>query len=476
MTGASTPSAHVDVAVLGAGPAGAEAAMAASARGLEVVAIDEQTAAGGQVWRAKSAGVVWAPETPESRAGAALRERLARSTVALRPGRLWRVERVDGFWRLGVQEGVQEGGVTSEIRARAFVVAAGARERVVPTPGWTTPGVLGLAGATALMKGDLTPPGRRVVVAGTGPLLFYVASEVRRLGGVVTAVISANRFVDWMAVGPALAARPDLAARGALWLADLALGGAPIRWGAAVTSIEGGDAVRAVATSRLDGARAERFEADAVCLGHGLEPSVEAAALAGAPLDWREDLGGWVPRADADGRTPVDGLFVCGDGAGIRGAAAAALDGEIVGGAAAAWLGAERAPPHALKRARRRAETFGRAMTRLSRPPEPLHAVATPDTVVCRCEGLTRSEIAAEIAAGAEGALSVKSGTRAGMGPCGGRYCQRAVARMIAAARGVDESAVPPPTARPPLRPIAIAAVAGDFDYDDLPIPKPAPL
>jgi bacterioferritin-associated ferredoxin len=115
-------------------------------------------------------------------------------------------------------------------------------------------------------------------------------------------------------------------------------------------------------------------------------------------------------------------------------------------------------------------------MSALGLPRAGLDALTPPDTVVCRCEGVTRAAIEREIAAGAATTNAVKSGTRCGMGPCGGRFCQTAVARIIERARSLPPGSVAPPTARPPLRPVPVAAVAGRFQYEALPIPAPAPL
>ena len=83
------------------------------------------------------------------------------------------------------------------------------------------------------------------------------------------------------------------------------------------------------------------IDADSVCLGHGLMPSVDAYRLAGADLAYRPELGGWVPVVDANGRTSVPMLWACGDGAGIRGVGAAPLGGQLAALSAAAALGAK---------------------------------------------------------------------------------------------------------------------------------------
>lgn len=444
----------IDVAVIGAGPAGANAALKAAEYGLQVVLLDEQEAAGGQVWRAKSKAVLSAPMTPEGRAGDALRASVAASDVEFRGDcRVWAVERHADVWRLRCLRGA---GVET-IETRALVLACGAREIVQPVPGWTLPGVIGLAGATALMKRELVPPGKRVVVSGTGPLVFFVAHEVRRLGGEVSAVVTPNARRDWLAALPSMLGRVDLAGRGALWIVDLMLAGVPVYWRHTVSSVLGDSAVSGVQVQPVDAdwalsGAAREIAADAVCMGHGLEPNGEAAELAGAG----------------------ERLFECGDGAGILGAAAAEIDGAIAGLNAAQALGvdgleAERA---ALTRRHGRAVRFGAAMTTLSIPRDGQMSWTNTETLLCRCEGITRAAFEAEVLAGAETLGTTKSGTRCGMGPCGGRYCQVVAGRLLKA-MGHD---APPATARPPLRPVPIGAMAEGFEYDDLPIPKPAPL
>ena len=71
---------------------------------------------------------------------------------------------------------------------------------------------------------------------------------------------------------------------------------------------------------------------------------------------------------------------------------------------------------------------------------------------------------------------AIKSGSRAGMGPCGGKYCQTAIAKLIAEKENRTEAEITPPTPRPPLRPVTASVLSGEFEYTDLPISKPAPL
>ncbi|MGA0597793.1 FAD-dependent oxidoreductase, partial [Enterovirga sp. CN4-39] len=156
-----------DLAVIGAGPAGCAAAVAAAKAGARVVLFDEQEEAGGQIYRA--------PRTAGGRAGVeregeALRSSLAASSVSARLGRrIWSVTERFRIEALGPNG-------PETVRAQALVAATGAHERVVPFPGWTLPGVIGRAAATVLLKTEGRVPGRRIVVAGAGPRLAAVAA------------------------------------------------------------------------------------------------------------------------------------------------------------------------------------------------------------------------------------------------------------------------------------------------------------
>jgi thioredoxin reductase len=474
-----------DLAIVGAGPAGGAAAVAAARYGLDTVLLDEQPKAGGQVWRAPSAAILAARPTPEKQDGERLRRELAAANVRhMSQARVWQIERTDAGWRLGV---VMPSGSAS-VTARCLLLASGAYERIIPVPGWTLPGVLGLAGATALFKQDMIVPGRNTVVAGCGPLLFYVTAEIQRLGGTVAAVVSLNSRADWLRATPAMTARPDLMLRGAQWMMGLARARTPIFWQHAAARIVGSGGVEQVIAVPVDddwaprvGAPETVIDADSVCLGHGLTPSVDGCRLAGADVAYRPKLGGWVPVVDGDGRTSVPNLWACGDGAGIRGVGSAPLGGQLAALSAAVALG--RVPdPDArreqgrLREAFARASRFGQAMTRLTIIREGLVQAITPDTVVCRCESIVRAEVVSEIQAGAASQNAIKSGTRLGMGPCGGKFCGEAAAVLNCAVTGRRRDELGLPTARPPLRPVPIDALTGDFDYDSLPIPAPAPL
>jgi hypothetical protein len=113
--------------------------------------------------------------------------------------------------------------------------------------------------------------------------------------------------------------------------------------------------------------------------------------------------------------------------------------------------------------ARKRA--FRRVLARMHAVGAGVYELASADTVVCRCEEVTRGRLDAAIDASAD--LSVVKGlTRAGMGLCQGRNCQRPIAGLIAARHGRRIGEVPLATPRLPARPVALAAIADDTIED----------
>jgi bacterioferritin-associated ferredoxin len=234
------------------------------------------------------------------------------------------------------------------------------------------------------------------------------------------------------------------------------------------------------ASGRPAGGPERRFEVDAVAVGNGLTASSDVTRLLRASHRFEADRGGWIPAVDADFRTSIGGLFAVGDGAGLAGAAAASVDGGLAGLAAARDLGALSPEMHArraapLRRASERARRFGGAMARLMAL-RPGQAGAIPaDTIVCRCEDVTRAEIDAAIGEGATSVNQLKAWTRCGMGPCQGRICGDVVAALVAGDAGRREAAGFF-TGRTPFRPLPLDRLVGTIDYADLKLPPPAPL
>jgi thioredoxin reductase/bacterioferritin-associated ferredoxin len=471
-----------DLVVIGAGPAGTAAACTAAEAGLAVTLVDEAPAAGGQVYRAPpiELRIGRDAKSADQRAGDHLRAALAASTVDFRSGRrVWSISsrfRVDAIGPAG----------TETITAPRLVAATGAHERVVPFPGWTLPGVVGLAAATILLKAQAMVPGHRVVVAGCGPLLAAVAAKIVKGGGEVAAIVDLASPIDWFVALPYLAARPSLLAEGVGWIFALGTHRVPVWFRHAIRRAEGDSAVERVVIGAVDELGRPKngpgwaWDVDCLVVGHGLIPGSEIPWLLRANHRFERLRGGWVPVLDVDGRTSCPGLYAAGDGSGIAGAVPAALSGRLTGLAVARDAGCpstmcDERTRIALLRERSNAMRFADTMAKLMALRPGQVAAIPSDTVVCRCEDVTRSEIEFAIAAGATEVNQLKHFTRCGMGPCQGRMCGDVVEELLAAHVGSREAAGHW-TARPPLRPVTLDAILGDFRYDDIPVPAPAPL
>jgi D-hydroxyproline dehydrogenase subunit alpha len=434
---------EADVAVVGGGPAGIAAAVAASARGARVVVLDEQPAPGGQIWRHRPGGAV------ASRAG-----RAALAALRASPATVLSATAVWGARDDATLLTVDAAGAPGEVRARAIVLATGAHDRPVAFPGWTLPGVLTAGGAQALAKGQGVAAGRRVVLAGAGPFLLPVARELVAGGATVVAVAEATRRRDWFRHAPVAGRDPRRLREYGRYRRALAAAGVELLWGHVVVGAAGADAVASVRLAPCDGAwrpdrrRARTLAADALCTAYGFVPAVELARTLGCALT----AAGTV-RCDADMRTSVAHVFAAGEPTGIGGAELAGAEGAVAGAAAAAHArGAASSPrPPALDRRRRRHARFARMLGTLFAPRPGLWELADPGTVLCRCEDVTLAEVRAA-AAGASGLSALKLVTRCGQGPCQGRMCAELVARAAGERGGYS--------VRPPLRPVALGTLA----------------
>jgi NADPH-dependent 2,4-dienoyl-CoA reductase/sulfur reductase-like enzyme len=487
--------ASTDVAVVGAGPAGLSAALTAANLGLKVTLIDELPAPGGQYLVGNPAihsrDTKQPPFSAAERQGLALLGSLAQTSVETRFETLvWHLgsdyEPFPRCWTLGLYHFPPElggqGGIAGKVEyltAGAVILASGAREQVVPFPGWTLPGVMTIGAAQLLARRHGVAAGRRVLLAGSGPLLLPAAVHLAGLGAEVVALLEATHPLDWLPHGPAVWGNWDRVAEGRRYLAALRKARIPYRFGQTVVRALGAEGLEAAVVARLDSRgrplrdTEEQISVDALCVGFGFVPNSELAQLAGASFRFDPANGGWASELDEGLQTSAPGLFVAGEAGGIAGASAAMLEGRLAGLGAACHLGrlneAERTREQTTSAGRRkRAKRFGVMLNTLFAPPPGLSAITTQDTVICRCEEVTAGEVRAAILAGGfpltRGAMTLdalKTRTRVGQGPCQGRTCGPILARMLA-----QETGRPPTDAgmfhvRPPIKPVPLAALAG---------------
>lgn len=384
----------IDVAVIGGGPAGIAAALSAAETGARVALLDDNPRPGGQIWRG-------GPAAAHHADAASWFERLEKSAVT----------RLYGMRVFSAANGVLEAesdDAVLRLNYSSLVLATGGRERFLPFPGWTLPNVLGAGGLQALVKAGLPIEGKRVIVAGTGPLLLAVGAYMKAHGAKVLCICEQTTWAKFIGFGMRAALLPGKI-REALSL-KLQVRGIPYRtscWPIAATGSERLESVRI-----SDRGEIREIACDYLACGFHLAPNVELARLMGCRME--NDF----VRVDEWQRTSVANVYCAGEPTGIGGLDLSLCKGRIAGYAAAGKEAAARK----LFAKRARYQKVVPLMAEAFRLRPELKRLARGDTFVCRCEDVTFDRMK-----DFDSWRAAKLQTRCGMGPCQGRVCGAAV-------------------------------------------------
>ena len=317
------------------------------------------------------------------------------------------------------------------LRCERLILATGSIERFLPFPGWTLPNVMGAGGLQALVKSGWDIKGKRVVVAGSGPLLLAVAAYLRRRGASIVCVVEQASRRDVLRFGFSLLSYPaklvqGVALQGSLTGIRFLHQSWPVR-------AEGEDRVERLVVHTPDGDRG--FECDLVACGFGLVPNTRIAEFLGCSID-----DGHVA-VDQFQKTSMDRVWSAGEATGIGGVDLAIVEGEIAGYSASD----DRDHAVLLFEKRRKEQLFaGRLDEAFALRPE-LQSIVTDDTIVCRCE-----DVAFGVIRHHADVRDAKLQTRCGMGPCQGRICGPPMQFIL----GWERDRV-----RPPFVPVTIGAL-----------------
>lgn len=435
---------HAEVIVVGAGPAGIAAATAAARHGRSVLLLDDNPAAGGQIWRGGiEASANNANHAENARKGSALRQ-LEKSGAELLFGC-----RVFDAPAPGTLEALREtaGEPQSEpqiitLHYDRLILATGARERFLPFPGWTLPGVFGAGGLQALVKGGFPVRGKRVAVAGSGPLLLAVAVHLQQYGARVTSIAEQASLAQLAPFAASLWSHPAKIWQGIGYRA--ALGKTPYRPGCWPVAALADKTTGLLQSVRLTN-RAKTWDepCDLLACGFHLVPNTELASLLGCNL-----RGDFVAVNDQQ-QTSVANIYCAGEPTGIAGLDAALVQGEIAGLACACQ------PTRPLRASNAAEQKFAARLEAAFRLRPELRQLASPETIVCRCEDVTYENLAAR-----SGWTDAKLQTRCGMGPCQGRICGPATQTLFGWT---------PKSVRPPLFPVPVSALCSQDSQPNQP-------
>lgn len=360
--------------------------------------------------------------------------------------------------------------VHEEIPYQQLLIAIGATDRIMAVPGWQLAGVYSLGGAQVALKTHGSAIGRKIIFAGSSPLLYLAAAQYARLG------FRDITILDTTAAGAKCKAAYHMAryslktlAEGMRLIAELKTYGIKIKNGVRLVRFEGEESVKSVIYSDGRG-RSQRIECDAVAFGFGLKPETQLAELAGAKIGFDTRFRQWLPSIDDHGQAAED-LWLAGDCVAIGGAEAAAASGRL---AALAMLRQRNIRPNQrdfakLRHKVERLRNFQREMSTAFHWPAESASLIPDETYVCRCERITAGEIRRAIKADiAHTEVNrIKAITRCGMGRCQGRYCNQTLQEIVVSTSGKTPEAVGRLRAQAPFRPMPVGQSESVHELDE---------
>jgi len=407
-----------DTVVVGGGPAGIAAACTAAESGRKVALVDETPCLGGQIWRGQSTR----QSAPAARKWL---DRFRTSGATLIPGACIIASPEPGLLLGETADSV------CQIQWQKLILAPGARELFLPFPGWTLPGVVGPGGLQSLIKGGWPVAGKRVVIAGSGPLLLAVADALTKARAKVPVIAEQASSTRVCRFGLGLWRHPSK-----FWEAvqlKFLLRSIPYRFGVWPLRAEGRTELLAVRLT--DGHNTWSEDCDLLACGFGLVPNVELALAIGCELE-----AGFV-KVDEWQATTMRNVYCVGECVGIGGADSALIEGQVAGYAAsdrpelARRLFGPRSAAHHFRNALAAAFTLR---------PE-IRNLVEKDTVVCRCEDVTFGQLQSFT-----NWREAKLHSRCGMGSCQGRVCGAAAKVLLG--WGME-------SVRPPILPARVASL-----------------
>jgi thioredoxin reductase len=455
-----------DVLVIGAGPAGLTAALEACKAGASVTVIDEYPEAGGQFYK-QLPGAFEVPDRARLDAdytkGDALIAEVRAADIAMMHRALVWASFAPGEVEVTTPE------ATGTVSAKCIIVATGAYERVIPFPGWDLPGVMTPGGAQTLVKNQQVIPGKRIVLAGSGPFLLPVAKTLLTAGASIVAIVEATRPMHWAKHALRLIGHGERVREALAYRRLIKRHAVPVHYGEVVVEARGGDCVELVVSGSCDaagtlraGAPRRELEADVLCVGYGFVPSVQVTRMLGCKHRYDSLRGGWVPVHDDSMQTSVPGVFVAGEVAGMGGAYSAIAEGRLAGLCAARYLGhqIDDGKRVAAQRDRLHRRNFANLVNELFPVKPAYYAHIRDDTLVCRCEEVNAGEVRAALAQWGSDVNCIKGMTRCGMGYCQGRICGPVIEALAGGAFEAPSEAVGAFNVRPPVKPVSVATIA----------------
>ena len=446
------------VIVVGAGPAGLNAAKYAANAGFQVGLIDASTRLGGQYWRHTDDDQLNQEVHHDFDQGSLLMDAVranSRITIYTQCS-IWSASVID-------EEIILRTAGATFITNR-LILATGAYDRSLPFPGWEIPGVMTAGAAQSLLKGHGVLAGKKIVVAGTGPFLLPVAAGITDRGGQVVGMLEAASKYRWFPAVFALLRNPAKIIEGLGYLLSLRRGNVPMRHRQAVVAAHADTSgvLESVTIANIDRNFTVKstysLHCDVAAISWVFTPDTSLSGALFLKQKVASD-GSVVVVVDDQQRTthPHKGveIFAAGELTGVGGSDLALVEGAIAG-LAVAGSKKNLKPLLAL---RRRAQAFATTLEKIHPIPSGWLGWLTPETIICRCEEVNyKTLLTSQEELAVADARSAKLMTRCGMGLCQGRTCSRILFDLLESSQEDRVNG----TFRPIISPITLGELAQD--------------
>ena len=320
------------------------------------------------------------------------------------------------------------------ITYKRCIIATGARELFLPFPGWILPDIYGAGGLQAMVKSGLNVKGKRIIIAGSGPLLLAVAAYLKQKKAKVLIVAEQATFASLAKFTASLCLKPNKLLQAGLL--KLQTNGIKYRCDSWIKSVKQSDA--GLSATLLINGQEQILECDYIANAYGLVPNLELPQMLGCQT---QPAGVFVNKAQ---ETSIPGIYAVGETTGIGGLDLSLIQGQIAGYDAVINTHKKMSLYPQLKRD----ERFAIALNKTFQIRKELKELADDDTIICRCEDVPLSRIK-HCTTWREAKLQ----TRCGMGPCQGRICGPALHTI----KGLTFSSV-----RPPIFPVTINQITAN--------------
>lgn len=426
-----------NVVIIGAGPAGLSASLAAAAAGAPVLLIDSNPRLGGQYWRMSADDFQDQHNQHfDLDTGLLLINAVkARKEIEVWSGaQIWSATNKDGKNTLRVIYQGKERIVNTE----NLILCTGAYDRTLPFPGWDIPGVMTPGGVQSLLKGHGVLAGKRVIVAGSGPFLLPVAAGVVKAGGSVVALLEANKSRRWLTSFFVLLENISKIKEAFYYIKTISEAKVRARFGQAVIAAHAASngELESVDIAKIDRnfriKKVQNIKCDVAAIGWGFTADTSLAGSLGCnQLVAKDD--GVVVWVDGEQQTSIPGVFAAGEITGIGGSDLSMAEGVIAGISAAKFVGCNVEVLKAHRKRRAKRQRFANALIKAYPIKPGWKSWLRDETIICRCEEVCLSDLKHSInELGATDSRTAKLLTRCGMGLCQGRICGRFVVDLVA--------------------------------------------